>query len=290
MEPNWIRFVAGALASSTAEVITLPIDCTKVRLQSQGMGTPSAGTIQYSGMIDAVRKISRHEGPSALWNGLTPAIMRQAFYSSLCMVLYEPVRAAIAPGDENDITFLQKLSAGGLAGAFSISFANPLDVMKVRMQADRSGKLYSGVADAILKIHKVEGIRGFSKGLWPNIQRGFIVNAAELGTYDHSKSYLIRSGLCPNGGILSHFGASFIAGFAGAAASNPVDVIKTRLMSQPSGADALYTGMVDCALKTVRNEGLGALYKGFFPNWMRKGPWCVLFFVSYEQYRLFINE
>ena len=89
------------------------------------MGTPSAGTIQYSGMIDAVRKISRHEGPSALWNGLTPAIMRQAFYSSLCMVLYEPVRAAIAPGDENDITFLQKLSAGGLAGAFSISFANP---------------------------------------------------------------------------------------------------------------------------------------------------------------------
>lgn len=54
----------------------------------------------------------------------------------------------------------------------------------------------------------------------PNIQRGFVVNAAELGTYDHSKEWLITSGIFREG-VFAHTGASFIAGFAGAAASNP---------------------------------------------------------------------
>ena len=141
------------------------------------------------------------------------------------------------------------------------------------MQTDRSGSMYKGVIDALLKIGKSEGLSGFARGVWPNIQRGFIVNAAELGTYDHSKTYLIASGLCHDG-IGAHFGASFIAGFAGAAASNPVDVLKTRLMTQPSGDAALYRGMLDCVMKTIRYEGPMALYSGFIPNWMRKG-WAI---------------
>eukprot|EP00591_Stephanopyxis_turris_P005253 CAMPEP_0195521520 /NCGR_PEP_ID=MMETSP0794_2-20130614/18847_1 /TAXON_ID=515487 /ORGANISM="Stephanopyxis turris, Strain CCMP 815" /LENGTH=272 /DNA_ID=CAMNT_0040651095 /DNA_START=200 /DNA_END=1015 /DNA_ORIENTATION=+ len=267
-DSKWIRFLAGALASNSAEIVTLPIDCTKVRLQSQGMMASSSGSahlVRYDGMLDAMLKISRHEGPSTLWSGLSPALIRQVSYSSLCMVLYEPFRNAIAGSNpEKDITFLQKLAAGGIAGAISISIANPVDVIKVRMQADRSGTLYKGVTDASFKIFKSEGMRGFARGVWPNIQRGFIINAAELGTYDHTKTALNKYGIT---GIGSHLGASFVAGFAGAAASNPVDVLKTRLMTQPAGHRALYRGMTDCLLKTVRHEGFAALYNGFIPNW-----------------------
>ena len=95
-----------------------------------------------------------------------------------------------------------------------------VDVIKVRMQADRSGKLYRGVGDAFGVIYRREGLRGFLRGMPPNIQRGFIVNAAELSTYDHSKEQLIASGLLKEG-VLAHTGASCVAGFAGAAASNP---------------------------------------------------------------------
>ncbi len=38
-----------------------------------------------------------------------------------------------------------------------------VDVIKVRMQADRSGVLYRGLWDAVLKIHQMEGWRGFIK-------------------------------------------------------------------------------------------------------------------------------
>lgn len=53
------------------------------------------------------------------------------------------------------------------------------------MQADRAidGKRrYSGLVDAFRTIVKAEGVTGLWKGLGPNIQRAFLVNAAELST------------------------------------------------------------------------------------------------------------
>lgn len=45
----------------------------------------------------------------------------------------------------------------------------------------------------------------------------------------------------------------------------------------------LYSGSLDCAVQTIRNEGLLALYKGFIPTWVRMGPWNIIFFITYEQ-------
>lgn len=41
--------------------------------------------------------------------------------------------------------------------------------------------------------------------------------------------------------------SSFVCGLAGALASNPVDVVRTRMMNQRGGA--LYQGTVDCLLQ-----------------------------------------
>jgi len=72
-----------------------------------------------------------------------------------------------------------------------------------------------------------------------------------------------------------------------------VDVVKTRLMTQPSlpdGRGALYSGVINCGARIFHNEGPSAFYKGFIPNWMRKAPWCVLFFLSYEQARMMMQR
>ncbi|XP_011830033.1 PREDICTED: kidney mitochondrial carrier protein 1 [Mandrillus leucophaeus] len=81
-------------------------------------------------------------------------------------------------------------------------------------------------------------------------------------------------------------GSSFTCGLAGALASNPVDVVRTRMMNQRvlrDGRCCGYTGTLDCLLQTWKNEGFFALYKGFWPNWLRLGPWNIIFFVTYEQ-------
>ncbi len=64
-----------------------------------------------------------------------------------------------------------------------------------------------------------------------------------------------------------------MAGFVGATMACPADVVKSRMMNQPTdgrGRGLHYGGLWDCAAKCVRDEGLLALYKGFWPCWVKK--------------------
>ena len=66
------------------------------------------------------------------------------------------------------------------------------------------------------------------------------------------------------------------------AAINPVDVIRTRLYSQPldaRGGGALYASSVDCARQVLAVEGPFAFYKGVTAHFARVGPQVVLTFV-----------
>ncbi len=44
-----------------------------------------------------------------------------------------------------------------------------------------------------------------------------------------------------------------------------------------------YTGVINCFIKTAREEGIGAFYKGFAPNFGRLGSWNVAMFLTLEQ-------
>ena len=174
---------------------------------------------------------------------------------------------------------------------------NPIEVVKTQMQthgnttvdksAPRQTMLKIGT-----KIFQTEGVRGLWAGLKPNVTRCFLVNAAELGTYDHAKVKLIQLFNLEEG-FLTHVGASGIAGLASALTSTPADVVKTRLMNQAGGVQLkegpkAYSGIADAAKNIFRNEGVGAFYKGFTPILIRKVSWCSIFFVCYEQVRVMI--
>lgn len=165
--------------------------------------------------------------------------------------------------------------------------ASPADLVKVRMQAD--GKLgerrYLNVVDALSKIVRSEGVGGLWRGVVPNMQRAFLVNMGELACYDHAKRFVIDNGITGDN-VYGHTLASFMSGLAATSLSCPADVVKTRMMNQAKG-DAGYRNSVDCLVRTVRGEGIRALWKGFFPTWARLGPWQFVFWVSYEKVRGF---
>lgn len=43
-----------------------------------------------------------------------------------------------------------------------------------------------------------------------------------------------------------------------------------------------YKGLIDCAMKIYKNEGILAFYKGLTPNLIRIFPASGLFFLTYE--------
>jgi solute carrier family 25 uncoupling protein 27 len=170
--------------------------------------------------------------------------------------------------------------------------ASPADLVKVRMQAD--GRMvsqglqprYSGPLHALNKIVRTEGFGGLWKGVFPNVQRAFLVNMGELACYDHAKRFVIQNQIA-NDNIYAHTLASIMSGLSATSLSCPADVVKTRMMSQAAGKEGkvIYNSSYDCLMKTVRIEGLRALWKGFFPTWARLGPWQFVFWVSYEKLR-----
>ena len=72
----------------------------------------------------------------------------------------------------------------------------------------------------------------------------------------------------------------------------PADVVKARMMNQPTdaqGCGLLYKSSWQCLSATIKNEGFFGLYKGFVPCWLRMAPWSLAFWLSYEQIRKFFG-
>lgn len=178
-------------AGMTAEVLTIPLDTAKVRMQIQK--TAAGEKPKYSGLFGTLGVMAKEEGMMSWFNGLSPGLQRQFINSGLRVGLYIPVRNKICgemkPGQQP--TLIQKIMAGAATGGIAISFANPTDVVKIRLQAQ--GRLppaerpYSGSIDAYKKIMAKDGITGFWVGWGPNVLRNAVINAAELASYDQFK-------------------------------------------------------------------------------------------------------
>jgi solute carrier family 25 uncoupling protein 8/9 len=56
-----------------------------------------------------------------------------------------------------------------------------------------------------------------------------------------------------------------------------------RVAARAGDSSGKYKGVVDCFVRTMRDEGPLAFYKGFIPNFGRLGSWNVAMFLTLEQ-------
>jgi len=277
-------YVCGGLAAMVAESFTFPMDTAKTRLQIQGT------SVQYKGAFHTIRTVISEEGILALYKGLSPALLRQAVYGTIKFGMYytaKDVYFALYPN--NPESNIVNLCCAIFAGSVSSAIANPTDLVKVRMQA-KSLETYGNLLSVFVDIKRKEGVVGLWRGVCPTAQRSGLVAGVQLPVYDWTRLQLARRAIVPEGACCN-LTASLLAGLSACAASNPVDVIRTRLMVQRkflkggkhNPGNKIYTSSFECCVSTVRSEGFAALYKGFLPSFGRMGPWNVVFFLVYEK-------
>merc|ERR1719446_176163 len=113
-------------------------------------------------------------------------------------------------------------------------------------------KKYSGMVDAFFSIIKEEGVLGLWTGVGPTMGRATALAAAELATYDEVKGQLkAKAGM--QDVLALTLCTAFASGYVSTVASSPFDVVKSRVMGQaknPDGSPSMYTGMVDCFVKS----------------------------------------
>lgn len=295
------KFFSAGLAACFADLVTFPLDTAKVRLQIQGEAGTKTGKLgvsskaveqvfKYKGPIGTIRVIIREEGVRGLYNGIVPGLQRQMCFASIRIGSYDVFRdyyTKLFKSNSQKPTFLSRMAAGITTGALAIMIAQPTDVVKVRMQAQRPGvpARYSGTINAYRTIAVTEGVKGLWKGMVPNIARNVVVNCSELVTYDIIKDFILSRNLLTDN-LPCHFVAAFGAGFCATVIASPVDVVKTRYMNSSKGQ---YKGVLDSAMKMYQEGGPIAFYKGFFPSFLRLGSWNIVMFITYEQLKRFIS-
>ncbi|XP_028927536.1 mitochondrial uncoupling protein 4 isoform X4 [Ornithorhynchus anatinus] len=236
----------------------------------------------------------RWPGGSRFLLSCCAAVVAELVYSGGRMVTYEYLRESVLGKSEDKHFPLWKAVMGGMiAGVIGQFFANPADLVKVQMQMEGKRKLegkpsrFRGVHHAFAKILKEGGLRGLWAGWVPNVQRAALVNMGDLTTYDSVKHFLLRNTSLQDN-ILTHSLSSLCSGLVAATLGTPADVIKSRIMNQPTdkqGRGLLYKSSIDCLIQTIKGEGFMSLYKGFVPSWMRMTPWSLVFWLTYEEIR-----
>lgn len=76
--------------------------------------------------------------------------------------------------------------------------------------------------------------------------------------------------------------AGALAGIPAASLVTPADVIKTRLQVVARHGEATYSGIADCGMKIVAEEGVGALFKGAGMRVLRSSPQFGVTLLAYE--------
>ena len=247
-----------------AETVTYPIDYIKTLMQV------NKNKITF---LENILKVKYSGNKLQIYDGLKPSLMRHCIYTMLRINIYETLR------DDKKIT--NKFIIGGLSGGISQLISSPFDLLKIRYITDIKKNQKTTIYRTIQSIHNENGIRGLWRGVGPNISRAVLVNLGELSTYDQSKQF-IKKNLYLEDNTPLHVMSSICSGFVASLCCTPADVIKSRVMQ----VNSPYTGMCDCLIRTVRDEGIITLYKGFYPIWFRLAPWQLIFWVSYEKLRI----
>lgn len=170
--------------------------------------------------------------------------------------------------------------SGAGAGFASGIVTCPLDVIKTKLQAQGgfltkstgtpdTKKMYNGMLGTGRTILKEEGIKGLYRGLGPMLLGYLPTWAVYMTIYEKSREpYMVMT----ENWWLARMYASLTAGACSTALTNPIWVIKTRLMSQSSRgtsdgmrAGFYYTSTWDAARKMYMAEGFRSFYSGLTP-------------------------
>ncbi|CCK68295.1 Oac1p KNAG_0A06360 [Huiozyma naganishii CBS 8797] len=288
-------FVAGGIAACCAVTVTNPIELVKIRMQLQGE-LAAVGQGIYKNPIQGISVIYKNEGFKACQKGLVSAYFYQIALNGSRLGFYEPIRLTLNrtffPAQESHKVQNVGINmfSGASSGVIGAIIGSPLFLVKTRMQSYSSSialgdqTKYTGVWNGLSTIFREGGVRGLFKGVDAAILRTGAGSSVQLPIYNTAKNILLRNDLMENGPAL-HLTASTISGMGVAVVMNPWDVILTRIYNQKTNK---YKGPIDCLVKTVKIEGITALYKGFEAQVFRIAPHTIICLTLLEQTMNFV--
>ncbi|KAI9743857.1 MAG: Mitochondrial oxaloacetate carrier protein [Claussenomyces sp. TS43310] len=282
-------FVAGGIAACGAVTATHPFETVKIRMQLQGeLQDRGHQPKLYKGPFHGISVIVRNEGLRGIYRGIGGAYVYQMILNGCRLGFYEPLRHNLTSALYSDPK-VQSLGinifSGAASGILGAATGSSFFLVKTRLQSYSPSApvgtqhMYKNTFDGFRQIFRSEGIHGLSRGVTAAMVRTGFGSSVQLPTYFFAKRRLVRHLGLKEGPAL-HFASSTVSGFVVCCVMHPPDTIMSRMYNQNGD---LYKGVFDCLSKTVRTEGVLAIYKGFLPHLARILPHTILTLSLAEQ-------
>lgn len=177
-------------------VATNPIWVIKTRMLS----TPTSHPGAYKSIVDGTQRLYRSEGLLGFYRGLVPSLFGVS-HGALQFMAYEQLkvyRGRTLDGGQKDLVAADFLVLSGLAKILAGSMTYPYQVVRARLQMYDAGRTYKSARDVVAQVWRKEGLRGFYKGLGPNLLRVMPSTWVTFLVYEKAKVLLPRLLAQPN--------------------------------------------------------------------------------------------
>jgi solute carrier family 25 phosphate transporter 23/24/25/41 len=235
------------------------------------------------------RRIYHEGGARAFFRGNGTNVLKIAPESAAKFFVYEEAKRIFC-SDPNDISILQRLSAGATAGVASQLLIYPLETVKTRLSVSPSGT-YRGISHCLTTVVRQEGPAALFRGLAPSLLGIVPYAGVDLGIFSFLKEHYIANHPQEEPSVLLLLGCGAVSSTCGQLVSYPLALVRTKMQSQGIGGKTqVYSNMFDCFGKTVQSDGLPGLYRGILPNFLKSVPAISITYVIYEKTKVFLQK
>ncbi|XP_031783557.1 calcium-binding mitochondrial carrier protein Aralar1 isoform X3 [Nasonia vitripennis] len=211
------------------------------------------------------------------------AITPEQYFKQITKRLAE-IKAVSSPEERGILVQIMesgyRFVLGSIGGAVGATAVYPIDLVKTRMQNQRTGSfigelMYRNSFDCCKKVIRHEGFFGLYRGLVPQLMGVAPEKAIKLTVND-----FVRDKFMDKNGNLPLFGEITSGACAGASQvifTNPLEIVKIRLQV----AGEIAGGQKVRAWAVVKELGLFGLYKGARACLLRDVPFSAIYFPMY---------
>ncbi|KAJ3333581.1 Fe(2+) transporter [Blyttiomyces sp. JEL0837] len=280
----YANLMAGAFAGITEHTVMFPFDSIKTRMQ---VITTNPQAI-YSGVTNALSRISTTEGSMALWRGVNSVVLGAGPAHALHFATYEHCKEVFGADEQGKHHLLKSAAAAAIATIAADGFMNPFDVIKQRLQLP--GNTYNGVFDCARTVMRKEGFSAFYISYPTTLTMTIPFQSIHFAMYEYFRKTLNRKGTYDP---VTHVISGGLAGAIAAAATTPLDVMKTLLQTKGTNEDPVIRkagGMSDAMRIIYQRHGLVGFFKGIKPRILTHMPSTAICWTTYEFLKHVINK
>jgi len=248
----WYLLIGGC-SSIVSRTCTSPLEI--YRLQKQNRFIPGS----------SLKYILKNEGVLGFWKGNGVNCMRVFPQYAINYTIYRNVLKHMTFENKFHNIFVSSF----LAGSLSMLCIYPLETSRTFLSLQSNKNQYKNLLDILKKVpfknlYGGSMMSGMGFAPW---------NAISLTCFNIYNDFLHKNYEIENPNLTKLVCGGF-AGMTAISITYPTDLIRRRLQLQHFGCDSVpeYNGIIDCAKKVLKSEGLIGLYRGLPAAYIKTFP------------------